>query len=94
MKFLNKTDATIRVTTLDGHCAIFGPGEELQVPAVMKAACLAQHLSLVDGADEEVPETVPAARKATSRKGKKANVAAAEVATDAEMGQTVVEDTE
>lgn len=93
MKFLNKTDATIRVITLDGHCAIFGPGETVQVPAVMKAACLAQHLSLVEGADEEVPGTVPAARKATPRKGQKAN-AKVEAAADAEMGKTIVEDTE
>lgn len=95
MKFLNKTDATIRVATLAGHCAIFAPGQTLQVPAVMKKACLAEHLSLVEGADEVVPETVPAARKASSRKGKKAVVVEAEAAAaEAEMGQTVVEDTE
>ena len=93
MKFLNKTDSTIRVVTLSGHTAVFGPQETLQVPAVMKAACLAQHLSLVEGEDEVVPETAPAARKATSRKGKKDVVAAAEAAA-AEQGQIVIEDSE
>lgn len=92
MKFKNKTDFQIRVATLDGHCAVFEAGEELQVPAVMKAACLAMHLTLTEGADE-VADTAPVAKKVSSRKGKKDVVVAAE-AVAAEMGENLLQDVE
>jgi hypothetical protein len=92
MKFLNKTDSHIRVITLDGHCALFSPGEEVEVPGVMKAACLMHNLTLTEDDGGEDLAAVNEPKKAAPKKAAPKKAAAAEA--QPEDGETILDNVE
>lgn len=49
VKFKNPGEQTVRISTIEGHSAIFEPGETVEVPEVLRTACLAANLTPVKG---------------------------------------------
>lgn len=66
VKFKNPGEQTVRISTIEGQSAIFEPGETVEVPEVLRTACLAANLTQVKGGTTTASKTQTAPTAGTA----------------------------